>query len=289
MDKFNWDDLKYILAVAKAGSVNAAAQSLGKNHATILRRIASFENAHGISVFQKNAKGYIVTPDARPIIEALQGVEASVETTERVIAGKGEALNGKVRVTSTDSLCRSILPPIIKDFLDLHPKISLDLVATNSRLNMAKLDAEMTVRPSSTLPQDLVGNKANKMHFGVFATASYIRKNNSGDIRKHKWLTTSGAASRSPVGRWQETIPIENIAFTSDSFISLADLAETGLGVAVLPISVGRMSQNLIQLDQFELGFDTDVWVAAHKDLFDTPRISELVDFFTNAIATLEL
>ena len=289
VEQHNWDDLKFILAVAKAGSVNSAAQVLGKNHATVLRRIASFENARGITVFQRSAKGYVVTPKARPIIEALEKVEASVDAMERAIASKEETLEGKVFVTSTDSLCRTILPPIVKGFLELHPKVSLEMIATNSRLDLAKLDAEMTVRPAVALPPDLVGNRAGKLRLGIYGAPKYLSSRNSDKLNEHRWLVTSGVLKHSPVGDWQSRISPDNIAFSSDSFVTLADIAETGLGLAVLPTFIGDASDALSPFQAISIDLQTDIWVAAHKDLFDTPRISELVEFFTDAISALEL
>ncbi len=56
--KENWDDLRYILAVAEHGSVSATARHLGVNHATVLRHVAAFEARHQIELFEKSARGY---------------------------------------------------------------------------------------------------------------------------------------------------------------------------------------------------------------------------------------
>ena len=45
MKKLDWDDLRFFLAVAAAGSLSAAARELGVNTTTVLRRIASLEEA----------------------------------------------------------------------------------------------------------------------------------------------------------------------------------------------------------------------------------------------------
>ena len=124
MDIGKWDDLRFVLAVAEAGSVNAAASRLGVNHATILRRVAAFEADHATTVFVRNAKGYTVAPDAVAIIDAIRTVEKSVDAMERVISGHGARLDGSVRLTSTDSLCQTVLPPIIRNFHRAHPKLT---------------------------------------------------------------------------------------------------------------------------------------------------------------------
>ncbi|MEY9419671.1 DNA-binding transcriptional MocR family regulator [Bradyrhizobium japonicum] len=57
----DWDDVRYFLAVARGGSVRAAAERLGVNHATVLRRIAQLEERLGVQMFEKLPSGYRLT------------------------------------------------------------------------------------------------------------------------------------------------------------------------------------------------------------------------------------
>lgn len=284
-DPHKWDDLRYVLAVADAGSVNAAASTLGVNHATILRRIASFEAAHSISVFQKSATGYRVSDEFQPIIEAIRGVNASVDALERVIAGKGERLDGVVRMTSTDSLCRTVLPPILRNFHQAHPDLTIALSATNARLNLSKLDAEITVRPAKTLPPDLTGHKVARMEFRVFGTANYLSRHPSGNPASHRWLGVTELLARSPVGAWQANLPGDQIVFKADSFVTLADVAETGLGLAMLPDCLGVFSETLTPAPQFPDTLETFIWVATHHDLAASPRIQACAEFLESELS----
>ena len=81
-----WDDLRIVLAVAEAGSVNAAAKALGLNHATILRRVDAFERGRGMTLFERSARGAVVAEGAAPLIERLKAVEAAVGGFERAAA-----------------------------------------------------------------------------------------------------------------------------------------------------------------------------------------------------------
>ena len=109
----NWSDIRFALAVAEDGSVNAAAKTLGVNHATVLRRVARFEETTGVTLFQRSARGYAVDPSARHILEAMRNVEAAVARFNRIAAGEAEKISGPVQITSTDSLAPhhpSLLP-----------------------------------------------------------------------------------------------------------------------------------------------------------------------------------
>ena len=85
-------------------SISAASRVLNVNHATVLRRVAAFEQECGGPVFQKTATGYRVLPDRATVIEAAREVENAVVSVERLMHGGRAAMRGLVRVSSTDSL-----------------------------------------------------------------------------------------------------------------------------------------------------------------------------------------
>ena len=113
MHNTDWNDLKFVLAVATHGSVNAAAAMLNVNHATVLRRVAAFENNTGVTVFERHARGYRVLSDATPVVDAIRAVDGRIDHLNRVLAGYGAAFEGQISVTSTDSLCDTVLPAAI--------------------------------------------------------------------------------------------------------------------------------------------------------------------------------
>src|SRR3979411_3130740 len=65
----DWDDVRYFLAVARGGSVRAAAERLGVNHATVLRRIAQLEERLGVHMFEKLPSGYRLTAAGEEVLE----------------------------------------------------------------------------------------------------------------------------------------------------------------------------------------------------------------------------
>ncbi len=279
-----WDDLRYILAVADAGSVNAAAVKTGVNHATILRRIASFEASHGLSVFVKSSSGYRVSPECIQVIEAIRKVDTSVDALRRIIVGKGPSLNGVINLTSTDSLCRAVLPKIIRDFHNVQRDLTISLYSTNSRLNLAKLDADVTVRPAKTLPAELTGTRVGSMYFQAYATVNYLKRHTSSDPKEHRWLGGTELLARSPVGEWLEDLPPEVFVFKADSFATIADVAETGMGIAMLPTFLGFYSQFLVPVPMFGERLETGVWVASHPDMATSENIATCIAFLNERL-----
>lgn len=273
----NWDDLRFVLAVAEEGSVSAAARRLGVNHATVLRRIAAYEEASGTPVFDRTARGYAVPASMERVIEAAREVDRAVQGVGRVLHGARAPLAGEVRVTSTDSFCQSVLAPVVARLRRVAPDLKVELLCSNTHLDLGRTHADITVRPALALPDDLVGEVAAVLGFGLF------RRRGSGT---EDWLGLAGQTARSRVGRWvEESVEPARIAARADSFLVLRELAAEGLGLAVLPDFLGAEHPGLERVEGRLPDLSVDIWVASHADLASVPRIAAARVELTRALA----
>jgi DNA-binding transcriptional LysR family regulator len=265
MHRDNWDDLRFVLAVADSGSVSAAARRLGVNHATVLRRIAGFESRLNTALFERNAKGYRVPADRMQVVTALREAQDAILAVERVLKGATEPLRGELNVTSTDTFCQRVLPEIIAGFSDQAPDLRINLVCTNAHVDFDRLSADITVRPSGQLADGLFGDIACRLGFGV-----YQRKG----VKTDRWLELQGPLGGASVAKWMhETIPAENIIQGADSFLVLQEMAAFGNGITVLPHVNAREDTRLIEVLDVMPETHVDIWVASHSDLANSPRI----------------
>lgn len=263
----NWDDLRFVLAVAEEGSVNAAARRLGVNHATVLRRIAAYEKASGVEIFDKTARGYVVTSAHKRVIEAAREVDRAVQSVARSLEGVRAPLTGDVRVTSTDTFCQYVLPPVVSELRKTSPELRIELLCTNTHLDLARTHADITVRPTDKLADDLIGEIGAKLGFGVF------RRRDCGTA---DWLSICGPLSRSLIGRWMaDKLDSASIVACADSFPVLREMAAAGQGMTPLPYFLGHEDARLEEVTGLIPDISVDVWVASHADLADVPRIAE--------------
>jgi DNA-binding transcriptional LysR family regulator len=276
MHKANWDDLRFVLAVAETGSVSAAARALGVNHATVLRRIAAFEDMHGGAVFDRTPRGYVVSPDRLRVIEAAREVENAVLAVGRLIRGAHAPLRGVVRVTSTDTFCHAVLPPVLARLRDDEADLRVDLLSSNTHSDLSRLHADIAVRPAEKLPDDLLGTVAARLGFAAYAVRG------APDL----WLGMSGALARSHPAHWlTDTVMPEMLAGSADSFLTLREMAAAGLGRAVLPCVLGDEDARLDRLVGAMPDISVDIWVASHVDLADVARIRAVRERLVQALA----
>ena len=285
MHKIRWDDLQFVFAVAEAGSLAGAARALGVNHTTVLRRVSAFEAQNGVTLFERDARGYRLTPESHHLLSAMRSIGKTVESLERSMVGQGASIDGPVRLTSTDSMFHSVLMPHVRSFRERFPGVALELMVTNTRLNYAQLEADVTVRPAKTLPSDLAGERICPLTFRVYGAPGYLARNPSKDPKLHDWLGVHRCLVGTPIGEWQQgALSPETIVLRSDSFVALADAAAMGLGLAMLPSYLGDITEALTRAEAFPDTVTTNLWIAAHPDLIETPRVRVCVEHFGEAL-----
>ncbi len=267
MHRDNWDDLRFVLAVADTGSVSAAGRALGVNHATVLRRVSAFEDRHGVSVFDRTATGYTVPRDRARLIESVREVEAAHLAVARMVAGVREPLAGAVRVTSTDTFCLSVLPGALRQLRLEAPELRIDLLCSNAHADLSRIEAEIAVRPAADLPEDLVGEAVAELGFAAYAPIT--------DPHTPHWLGLSGPLMRSKAADWiKAEVAPKDISGAADSFVILREMAATGQGRAVLPCILGDGDARLVRQRAHFPDLTVPLWVASHVDLSDAPRLA---------------
>jgi len=283
----NWDDLRFVLAVADYGSVSSAARRIGVNHTTVLRRIHAFEEAQKIRLFERLQSGYVLTAEGEQLVATAREMNDLVTSLERQITGKDLKLEGTIRVTTTDSFMTSVLPSPFTSFREKHPRIAIELALTNSRLNLSKRDADVAIRPARELPSGLTGRRVADVSFAIYGAKDYL-KTHRGDVMAsdHIWLAGDDVLAHSPVTGWmQRHVPDAQIAFRADSFIALRLAASAGLGLTPLPCCLGDTDPKLKRLfgpvEELTIG----LWLLTHHDLAKAARIRAFMEHMEEALS----
>lgn len=264
MHSANWDDLKYVLAVAEAGSVSAAAKTLGVNHATVLRRINAWEEAFGAQVFERSAQGYRLRPDKAAVIEAARAADVAMQSVARLMGDGSHGLGQSIRLTSVDSLCVSVLAPALPGVAAKLAPDRLMLLSSNDRLDLARLQADLCLRPTDKLPEDMQGEIVGQLAFGLYQAPEAPKV----------WLGLAGALGRSGPAKWLTShVPRARILAASDSFVALRGMALAGAGRTILPCILGDTCPGLERVPGDFPDMTVPLWLACHRDLAKVPRM----------------
>src|ERR1700761_5445215 len=132
----DWDDVRYFLAVARGGSVRAAAEQIGVNHSTVLRRTSRLEERLGAQMFEKLPSGYRLTSAGEDVLEFADQMEASSHQLETRVFGRDQSARGLLRVTLPPFLATHLLMPDFADFARQHPEIEMEIRSSGEVANL---------------------------------------------------------------------------------------------------------------------------------------------------------
>src|SRR5277367_2193022 len=187
----DWDDVRYFLAVARGGSVRAAAERLGVNHSTVLRRIAQFEERLGAHMFEKLPSGYRLREAGEEVLEFADQMEASSNRLETRVFGRDQSIRGLLRVTLAPPLATHLLMPDFADFARLHPEVEMEILSFEEPVNLTNREADVAIRvvyDRKTLPSNLLGVKGPEMFGGVYMSRDLLAAWRAGASDRIRWI-----------------------------------------------------------------------------------------------------
>jgi len=274
----NWDDIRFFLAVARAGSLSGAAKVLGVNHSTVSRRIATLEKNHGVRLFNRVRDGYEMSDAAYSIYEQALAVETQNQQISRALFAQDSRLSGPINLTMPHDIFEHCLAPHLAQFAQQHPDIKLNLLVTKQVRNLASLEADLAIRLTPEPPEYLVGKKVAQLQHGIYGAHDLPVQDNVGLV---VWQ------GETQLPNWaQQHFPKAHIALQVDDLTAMYAAVKAGFGIArmpcYLPDSLGDKSVTRfpIELAQSNWG----VWVLNHVDLRKTARVQSLREFLIAAL-----
>jgi DNA-binding transcriptional LysR family regulator len=279
----NWDDLRVALAVARAGSVRAAARALRVSHSTVLRRLQELELAAGVRLFERSSERYSVTNAGQDLSDTARELEEVVIALERRVQGLDLRLSGAVRVTLPDPLLPSLLP-LFERFGKQYPEIDLTLVAGAEYLDLAQREADVALRIASAPPPDLVGRRVAGVACALYASERYLRGRPAQKLERLDWVGWP-ETSEMAFARWmRERQPKARIALRVDRSWAARDAVDAGVGVALLPCAIGDPRPGWRRL-RLVPEVSAPLWILTHRDLRATARVRVLRDTLWEALS----
>jgi len=156
-------------------------------HGIPTRIVTTSDQAHPARVFDRLPDGYKLTAQGEELRNQLRGVSEQIERAQRSLSGRDLSLSGAIRVTTTDTLMHGLLMPYLAEFRALNPAMQMEIVINNTFLNMTRREADIAVRPSNIVPENLVGRRVGRLRSAIYASKSYLKKNPKKEWTVHDW------------------------------------------------------------------------------------------------------
>lgn len=271
-------DLRLVLAIGETGTLLGGARRLGIDHSTAFRRLNALEKSLGVRLFERARDGYAPTPAGEAMIAVAARVDEEIVDLERKLAGADLRPSGVVRVTTTDTGI-DLLTPLLVAFRAAHPQIALELVVANRFFTLSRRDADVAIRPSVDVPDDVIAHRIAVVATALYAAPAYLAAHAGRTLAEHAWIGPDDSLSHLGSARWLHThIAPERVACRANSLVALQSAARAGLGVAPLPCYLGDSDPGLVRLEGPVAAMAATLWVLVHPDLRRTARIRAFVD-----------
>jgi DNA-binding transcriptional LysR family regulator len=282
----DWDDMRFFLAIARSGSLGAAARRLGVSHPTVGRRLQTLEQGRGQAFFRRTSDGLVLTDMGEQILSLAEEMEAGALAIERRLGASDDQPEGILRISSADWFAGYVLAPVLIELVRRHPLIIPEIIAGARLFDLTRREADIAFRIVPFDEPDIVQRRVMTMPYGAYVSATSSVAVERDDTRL---ILMNTAQSHYPDVAWlQRMLPGARKVFTSSSRTVQAQMCASGLGVAVLPRLLGDQLPTLQRLDLGEAPPGRDIWMGYHQDMRRMDRLRALADLSVEMLGATE-
>ncbi|WP_237213232.1 LysR family transcriptional regulator [Falsiroseomonas oryziterrae] len=288
----DWNDLRLVLAVARAGGLSGAARALGVNHSTAFRRLNAFEERLGARLFERLPGGaYAATAAGERVAAAAERMETETAALDRDIAGRDHRLTGRVRLTMSETFAFRLITPLMARFRALYPGVLVELLAESRLLNLSRREADVALRAARPREGDLFGRRLCDVAWTVYGSPKLFAEHGAprdvADLARFPFIGWGVDTVGVGAAEWVEaTASSEQVVYRSNSLVHQMVAAREGIGLAALPCYHGDPEAGLLRaLTEPVPALSRELWVVTHEDLRRTARVRACLDVIGEGIA----
>ena len=284
---FDWNDLRYFLAIARARTFAGAARDLGVEHTTVGRRLSALETALGARLFLRGPDGLIATAAGRQMLPLAEEVAARVEAIERRLSGDDGRIAGTVRVSTSESASVYFVQRFVA-LRERHPGLVVEILSGNHASDLLRGEADLAVRARSVTEPDLVARKLVGAGWSLYASQDYVERRGAPpapeDLSGHDLVGFDDSLGQTPGALWLSAhADGTNVVMRGNSIVAVFNAALCGMGIAALPCFLAEATPVLRRLTERVLGA-REIFLVVHPDLARIARVRAVMDFIVELI-----
>lgn len=287
------NQIRSFIAIYQTKSLTKAAKKMGMSKAAMAKRLGLLESEMGYSLFRRSTRQIVPTPEADRIFIEAQRLLDHVQEFEATF-GKDDAMKGLIRVTCSITMAQDILARVLNDFQLKHPELTIELVATDSMLDMIENNIDLAIRINPGENSSFQGRKIGQHRMVMVASPEYLKKYKKirqlEDLKGHRVLFINSH------GEYQfKSNKMKIKAFTKPrDFLTndpgvLTKLAVDGMGIAIRPLwnVIELVNNNKLEiiLKNEIINPVGDVWLLSSVGKRQTHRVRVLFDELVETLA----
>ena len=281
MQAMSWDDLRYLLAVERCGSLASAARVLCVDQTTVGRRLEALQRSLGARLLERTAAGYRLTALGRRACAVGGDVERAMAALEREGESATARLEGVVRIAAPEGMVPLILRAL-RELRAAHPKLIFEVRVGSAVVNLANREADLAVRMTRDSQASLVSTRLARMQWGLYASHDYVaRKGAPRTLAGHDIVRYVDPLTRTIGGTWLTAHGAQaTTTFHADHVGTALAAAAEGFGVAAAPGFLAARDPRLRSVRAKPIGTN-ECFLVTHRENVDVPRLRATIDQLT--------
>jgi len=290
----DWDKLKIFHAVAEAGSFTSATVILNISQSAISRQIQSLEEDLKVKLFERHARGLTLTQNGEYVYKTAHEVISKIKEIETSLGDQKNKPTGKLTITTVRSFGTHWLTPRIQEFMNLNPKIEVEVIFDDKELDLSTRQADIGIFMRRPKQLNYIQRKLVDINYYIYGSTKYLEKygipKTINDLNKHKFISF-GKGAPSPVFNpdWALKLGVKDnkkrkSIMKVNSVMGLLLAVESGVGLAALPEYLVSSSTNVIKVLPNSAGPITEAHFVYPQSLKNVARVQAFRNFLYSKI-----
>ena len=291
----DWDKLRIFHAVAEAGSFTHAGETLHLSQSAVSRQISALEESLKLPLFHRHARGLLLTEQGELLYQTAHEVFAKLAMTEAMLADTKDKPSGEIKVTATVGIGSNWLTPRIRDFIELYPDITVNLILADRELDLAMREADVAIRFREPVQPDLIMRKIMSVRHHLYASTEYIERHgtpaNLKELTKRNILIYGDEAPSNIANvNWildaLKTYKADiQPVFKVNNVYGLLLAIQSGLGIGSLPDYITQGHKGLVRILPDQEGPEFSAFYVYPEELRKSKRVTIFRDFLIQKVA----
>ncbi|KAA2213072.1 LysR family transcriptional regulator [Teichococcus oryzae] len=282
--RFDWNDLRYLLAVSRAGTVSLAARRMGADHATVIRRIDALEQALGVKLVERNPRGYHLTQRGEALLASARRMEEEAERAQHALAGGDAPLSGLVRISSLEGFGNFFLAGRLPRFAARNPDVAVELITIQQILALSRREADLAITLQPPDSDRFLREKLTDYALLVYGSVGYLARapalRSADDLAAHPFISyIDDLVFMRGLDYLDEIRRGLRARLQSSSLHAQMEAACAGHGLCVLPAFMARTRPQLRPVLPDTLRLTRSYWLVSEAAAAGTRRLRAMRDF----------
>lgn len=279
----DWDNLRFFLALADAGSLSRAAEKLQVDHSTVARRIDALERELGVRLVERLSRAYRLTAEGEQVRDRAKEVEAGIADIARFASSVDRSPQRVVRVNGPPTFVAEFLAPRLLSLQRQHPGLRIELVGEAREVSLIRGEADLALRMERPRDKEIVARRFVVVAYGLYGSRDYLARCGEDD---REYLGYDDSLDHLPQQRWLKKLAGDRVlALRANDIGTQLTAVRAGLGLAVLPCMMARKEPDLVSVPTRLPPLTRELWLVFHRDIGRVPAVRAVIDRIT-AITT---